>query len=514
MNALEAVNITKIYPNGVVANRNVNLQIKAGEIHAIVGENGAGKTTLMKIFFGMERPTSGEIKVFDKPVNFSSPKDAINHGIGMVHQHFMLVPSFTVAENVMLGIVPKKGPFAIDVKKMEQIVSEYAKKMNFDVPVWERVMDLPVGVKQRVEILKALVRGAKILILDEPSSVLTPQEVEELFQVLRRLSKEGITIIFITHKLNEVKQISDRITVMRNAQVVGTYENKDVSEADIVELMIGRKFEYQIDRNPGRPTKIVLKVEGLNYHREDGAHVLKNINFYVRSGEILAIAGLEGNGQKELVEIITGLREKASGRVVLNGNEILGKHPNQIRRLGLAHIPEDRIEVGSALDLSVAENLISDRYFTAEFSGRVLYKPSKARSFAEQMIKLFSIKAKSPTTPIRFLSGGNIQKTIVARETTNDCTVVIANQPTHGIDVASSEFIRKRLLQMRDEGKAVLLISTDLQEVLQISDRIVVLYKGEIVAHHFNQNLTETELAHYMLGTKRQDWAVLKEYLT
>ncbi len=513
MNALEAVNVTKIYPNGVVANKNVNVQIKLGEIHAIVGENGAGKTTLMKIFFGLEKPTSGEVRVFGKTVHFSSPKDAIRHGIGMVHQHFMLVPSFTVAENIMLGIAPKKGPFAVDFKRMEEIVSEYSKKMNFDVPVWEKVMDLPVGVKQRVEILKALVRGAKILILDEPSSVLTPQEVEELFQVLRRLSQEGITIVFITHKLNEVKQISDRITVMRNAQVVGTYENSEVTETDIVELMIGRKFEYEINRTPSKPGRIILKVEDLNYYREDGAHILKNINFYVRGGEILAIAGLEGNGQKELVEIITGLREKASGRIFLNNARILGNYPSEIRRLGLAHIPEDRIEVGSALDLSVAENLVSDRYYAAEFSNKFFYKPAMVNKFAEQMIRLFNIKAKSPTTPVRFLSGGNIQKIIVARETTNECSIVIADQPTHGIDVASSEFVRKRLLQMRDEGKAVLLISTDLQEVLQIADRIVVLYKGEIVAHHVNDGLTETELAHYMLGTKRQSWDVLKEYL-
>ncbi|AEH51290.1 ABC transporter ATP-binding protein [Pseudothermotoga thermarum] len=514
MVAIEAVNITKIYPNGVVANRNVNVQINVGEIHAIVGENGAGKTTLMKIFFGMEKPTSGEIKVFGKTVHFSSPKDAIKHGIGMVHQHFMLVPSFTVAENVMLGIAPKKGPFAVDFKKMEEIVLDYAKKLNFDVPVCEKVMDLPVGVKQRVEILKALVRGAKILILDEPSSVLTPQEVEELFQLLRKLSKEGITVIFITHKLNEVKQISDRITIMRNGHVVGTYKNQDVSETDIVELMIGRKVEYQIERTPAKPGKIVLEVKNLNYYREDGAHILKNVNFYVRGGEIFAIAGLEGNGQKELVEIITGLREKATGRILLNGVDILNKHPGEIRRLGLAHIPEDRVEVGSALDLSVAENLISDRYYQQPFSGKVIYRPSKVLAFAERMIKMFNIKAKSPSTSVRFLSGGNIQKTIVARETTSNCKIVIASQPTHGIDVASSEFIRKRLLQMRDEGKAVLLISTDLQEVLQISDRVAVLYKGEIVAHFANQNLSETELAHYMLGVKRQSWDYLKEHLT
>lgn len=505
MKAIEAVEITKVYPNGVVANRNVSLSVQEGEVHAIVGENGAGKTTLMKIFFGIEKPTSGEIRVFGRPVHISSPKEAIALGIGMVHQHFMLVPSFSVAENIMLGIEPKKGFFSIDFKKMEEIIGDYAKQLNFDVPIWEKVLDLPVGVKQRIEILKALVRGAKILILDEPSSVLTPQEVDDLFEVLRKLVKNGLTVIFITHKLNEVKQIADRITVMRNAQVVGTYDNRNITEMQIVELMIGRKFEYDIKRERREPGEVVLTVRDLDYFREDGAHVLKDVSFSLRSGEILAIAGLEGNGQKELVEILTGLREKAKGEILLNGEKVLGQHPWHLRKKGIAHIPEDRIEVGCALDLSIAENLISDRYHSQPFSGKLVYRKSQVIDFGKKVLREYNIKAKSPHTMVRMLSGGNMQKVVVAREMTNHAQVIIANQPTHGIDVASSEFIRKKLIEARDNGKAVLLISTDLQEVLQIADRILVLYKGEIVAHLKNEDLNETELGYYMLGVKRQE---------
>lgn len=511
MKAIEAIDITKVYPNGVVANKNVNISIEEAEVHAIVGENGAGKTTLMKIFFGIEKPTSGEIRVFGKPVHINSPKEAITLGIGMVHQHFMLVPSFTVAENIMLGIEPRKRLFSIDSKKVENIINDYAKRLNFEIPIWEKVLDLPVGVKQRIEILKALVRGAKILILDEPSSVLTPQEVNDLFEVLRRLVQNGLTVIFITHKLNEVKQIANRITIMRNAQVVGTYENKDITETDIVELMIGRKFEYDIKRERKEPGEVLLKVENLNYFREDGAHILKNLNFSLRAGEILAVAGLEGNGQKELVEILTGLRERATGEIMLNGKNILGAQPWKLRQVGISHIPEDRVEVGCALDLSIAENLISDRFYLKTFSGHLIYKKKYVIEFAKKMIREFDVRTKSPVTAVRMLSGGNMQKVVVAREMTNSAKIVIANQPTHGIDIASSEFIRKKLIQIRNEGKAVLLISTDLQEVLQIADRIIVLYKGEIVAHLKNENLTETDLGYYMLGVKRQNAEYIKE---
>lgn len=513
MKAVETINVTKVYPNGVVANRNVNFSVEVGEIHAVVGENGAGKTTLMKILFGMEKPTSGEIRIFGKPVQLNSPHDAIALGVGMVHQHFMLVPSFTVAENIMLGIEPRKGFFSLDFKRMEQTITEYAKKMNFELPIWEKVMDLPVGVKQRVEIMKALIRGAKILILDEPSSVLTPQEVNELFAVLRNLSKQGITIIFITHKLNEVKQIADRITIMREGRVVGTFKNEELTESQIVELMIGRKFEYDISKSEHVVGEPLLVVRNLNYFREDRAHVLKNVSFVLRAGEILAIAGLEGNGQKELVEILTGLRERASGEVLVDGKNVLGLRPWELRRLGISHIPEDRIEVGSALSMSVAENMVSDRYDRPPFSGRIVYKKKNVIEFAQKLIAEYSVKVRSPTTLMRMLSGGNMQKVVVARELTNEPRIVIANQPTHGIDVASSEFIRKKLLQMRDGGKGVLLISTDLQEVLQISDRILILYKGEIVAHLRNENLNETELGFYMLGTKRQSDEELKELL-
>lgn len=504
MYALEAINITKVYPNGIVANKNVSISVEIGKIHAIVGENGAGKTTLMRIFFGMEKPTSGEIKVFGKKVNLNSPKDAIALNIGMVHQHFMLVPSFTVIENIILGIEPRKGLFTVDFEKARRIVTKYMEKLNFQVPLEEKVMDLPVGVKQRVEILKALIRNAKILILDEPSSVLTPQETKELFNVLKNLVRFGITVIFITHKLNEVKQIADKITIMRDGRVVGTYDNNELSESDIVKLMVGKKFEHSIKKVKRCPGKILLEVRNLNYFREDGVQILKNISFSLRAGEILGIAGLEGNGQKELVEILTGLRENATGEIYVDGINTLNAYPWQIRKMKVAYIPEDRIEIGCAPDLSIAENLVSNRCGSNLFFRTFLYRKKQAYQFSQEIMREFSIKAESPRTVMKMLSGGNIQKVILAREMTVDARIIIASQPTHGIDVASSELIRKKLLQMRNDGKAILLISTDLQEILQISDRILVFYRGEITAHFQNENLTEAEIGYYMLGIRRE----------
>lgn len=512
MKVVEMIGIVKIYPNGIVANKNVNFEVEEGEIHALVGENGAGKTTLMKILFGIEQPTHGQIKIFGKNVHISSPHDAIKLGIGMVHQHFMLVPSLTVAENIILGMEPTRIlKTTIDMKKAVQIVEDAIKKYNLFVPATEKVLDLPVGIKQRVEILKALIRGAKILILDEPTAVLTPQESEELFDALKKLSESGMTIIFISHKLKEVKEISDRVTILRNGKVMGTFKTDEISEEEMSRLMVGRDVELTIKRSQAKAGKEVLRIEKLTYFREDGVRVLNNVSFSVRAGEILGIAGVEGNGQKELVEILTGLRFGATGSVKLNGEEVLGMDAHEIRKRKVAHIPEDRLEKGVAPKATIAENLISDRYYTLPFAKGIITLPKKIYEFAKSIIKMFSIKTDSPQTEVRMLSGGNIQKVVVAREFTSGANLIIADQPTRGIDVGSTEFIRKKLLEVRDKGIAILLISADLQEILQLSDRIVIMYKGEIVGYfEKNENIAEEDLGYYMLGVKRDSEEKIK----
>ncbi len=515
MKAVQMIDIVKVYPNGIVANRGVNFEVEEGEIHALVGENGAGKTTLMKILFGIEHPTRGEIRIFEKPVHISSPHDAIKLGIGMVHQHFMLVPSLTVAENMILGMEPTKHlGTTIDMEKAVEMVNEAAERYGLPVPAEERVLDLPVGIKQRVEILKALIRGAKILILDEPTAVLTPQETEELFVALKNLAKRGMTIIFISHKLKEVKEISDRVTVLRNGRTMGTFKTSEVSEEEISRLMVGREVELVIERPPAKLGRVVLEVEGLRYFREDGVQVLKDVSFSVRAGEILGVAGVEGNGQRELVEILTGLRFGASGSVRLNGEEVLGLSAYELRRKKMAHIPEDRVEMGVATKASIAENLVSDRYYKKPFSGRLVMFPKRVLEFARKAIETFSIKTDSPKTEVGMLSGGNMQKVVVARELTSGADLLIADQPTRGIDVGSTEFVRKKLLEVRDSGVAVLLVSADLQEILQLSDRIIVMYKGEIVGYFDkNEGLTEEELGYYMLGVKKHPPERIREAL-
>ncbi len=510
MKAIQMLGIVKIYPNGIVANKGIDFEVEEGEIHALVGENGAGKTTLMKILFGIESPTHGEIRVFEKPVHIHSPHDAIRLGIGMVHQHFMLVPSLTVTENIILGMEPKRGA-GIDMESAVEMVEKASEKFGLPVPPRERVLDLPVGIKQRVEILKALIRGARVLILDEPTAVLTPQETEELFVALKNLAKRGMTIIFISHKLKEVKEISDRVTILRNGKNMGTFRTEDVSEEEISRRMVGREVELVIERPPANPGKVVLEVENLSYFREDGVQILKDVSFSVREGEILGVAGVEGNGQRELVEILTGLRFGATGSVRINGEEVLGLDAHELRKRKQAHIPEDRVEKGIALRATIAENLISDRYHKKPFSGKLVLFPKKVLSFAREAIKTFSIMTDSPLTPVSMLSGGNMQKVVVAREFTSGAHLLIADQPTRGIDVGSTEFVRKKLLEVRDSGVAVLLVSADLQEILQLSDRIIVMYKGEIVGYFDkNEGLTEEELGYYMLGVKRHEEERLK----
>jgi len=496
--------ITKVYPNGIVANDSVDFSIRKGEIHALVGENGAGKSTLMKILFGLEHAEEGDILLNGEKINIHSPNSAIEHGIGMVHQHFMLVPSLTVAENMVLGSEPKKGLYT-DIKKASSDTEELSKKYNLVVDPAAKVHDLPVGVKQKVEILKALYRGAEILILDEPTAVLTPQETKELFEELHLLKNQGNTIIFISHKLHEIKELCDRLTIMRNGKSQGVFKVSDVTEADISRLMVGRDVILEVEKDKAVPKEVFLKVENLTVVNDFGKNVVNNISFSVRKGEILGVAGVEGNGQGELVEIITGLKKIHFGEVTINDKSIKSLSIKDIRNLGTCHIPEDRMTYGVAEALDIEQNLLSDKYDIPEFTGRVLTKPKAIRRNSLKLVEEYRIKCGSPLQEVKMLSGGNIQKVVVAREFSSNPELVIADQPTRGIDVGATEFIRKRLVELRDDGSAVLLVSADLNEVLELSDSLIVMYGGEITAYIENtKSLSEEELGLYMLGINRQ----------
>jgi simple sugar transport system ATP-binding protein len=497
--------IVKIYPNGVVANNGVDFSVDAGEIHALVGENGAGKTTLMKILFGIEGATGGEVFLNGREIHVKSPTDAIGMGLGMVHQHFMLVESMTVAENIVLGMEPVRGAL-LDEKKMIAAAEGIIRKYNFAINPRDRIRDLPIGTRQKVEILKALFREAKLLILDEPTAVLTPQETAELFQQLAVLKKLGHTIIFISHKLNEIKEICDRITIMRNARTVGVYQVASVSRQEISNLMVGKDMDWSIVKDPVRPGGIVLKASGLEVMDESGRPRLQGIRFTLRGGEILGVVGVEGNGQRELVDSITGLRKPGGGKVELEGADIALLSIKDIRRRGLSHIPQDRMAKGAALPSSVKENLVSVVYDGPEFSRGPFLDLKKIDTWSRDLMEAFQIKADSPEVPVKMLSGGNIQKVVVAREFSTKARCIIADQPTRGIDVGAARFIHRKLLELRGEGAAILLISADLSEVMDLSDSLLVMYGGRMAAYFESASgVTEEELGLYMLGIKRQD---------
>ncbi|RME74424.1 MAG: ABC transporter ATP-binding protein [Chloroflexi bacterium] len=502
---VEMRDIVKIYPNGVVANRGVHFSVEKGEIHALVGENGAGKTTLMKILYGMEHPTAGQIFLEGRPVRIQNPHQAIDLGIGMVHQNFMLIPSFTIAQNIVLGQEPRRGRF-IDFEAAARLTTELSQTYGLQVDPQARVEATPVGMRQRVEILKTLYRGANLLILDEPTAVLTPQETADLFRAVRRLVAEGKTVIFITHKLVEVKQIADRVTVMRHGEVTGeALRTADVSEADIAQLMVGRKVLFRIEKPPQQRGPAVAQVRDLSYISETGRPLLREVSFNVYAGEILGIAGVEGNGQTELAEVLSGLKPPTTGQALVNGRPVLGKGPRQVRQAGVAHIPEDRLTNGVALDASIADNLVVDRYFRPPFTRRGVMYPRLIRRHARDLMHRFDIRAASEESPVKSLSGGNMQKVIVAREFSSEPALLIAAQPTRGIDIGAAEFVRQQLVQKRNEGKAVLLISADLAEVMSLADRIAVMFKGRIVGIFQNgPDITEEELGLYMLGLKQQ----------
>ncbi|MBN2472367.1 MAG: ABC transporter ATP-binding protein [Anaerolineae bacterium] len=501
---LKAAEIVKVYPNGVAANRGIDIEVRSGEIYAIVGENGAGKSTLMKILYGLEEPTSGQIFLHGEPVSIESPEKAIDLGIGMVHQNFMLVDSFTVAENITLGRETMKGA-VLDRQRGIEDTRALSALYGLDVNPDARVELIPVGMRQRVEILKALYRGAEILILDEPTAVLTPKETQDLFAAIRNLVKEGKTLIFITHKLREVMEISDRVMVMRDGRKVGTVNTHETSIPELARMMVGREVFMQVNKPPVTRGAPVLKVRNLLYANEAGRPLVNHVSFSVHAFEILGIAGVEGNGQTELVEVLTGLRPMTAGEAEIDGRSLLGHGPRGVREAGVAHIPEDRLTNGVARLGSIADNLIVDRYYRPPFTRRLLLDNRMIRQNAAELIKRFGILAPNGELPVNSLSGGNMQKVIVAREFSSSPRLLVAAQPTRGVDIGAIEFIHQQLIDKRTEGLAILLVSADLQEVMKLADRIMVMYNGEIVAMFPNTpDLTEEELGLYMLGVRRQ----------
>ena len=501
---LNMEHISKIYGNGIVANEDVNFNLKRGEIHALVGENGAGKTTLMKILFGMEKPSSGTITLEGAPLEMNSSEDAISHGIGMVHQHFMLVNSFTVAQNIALGIEPKKGLF-VDSAKVNDFARELGEKYHFDIDPTAVVGTLPVGIKQKVEILKALARGARILILDEPTAVLTPQETDQLFAEHNVLKDLGHTINFISHKLREVKAISNRVTVMRNGRSVGVYDTDELTEEELSAKIVGWEGGGELEKAPCTPGEVLIRAEHLSYYGGAQVPVLDDVSFAVHAGTVLGVAGVQGNGQVELVELLTRARELEQGRVEINGMDISRQKVRALREGGLGYIPEDRLRQGAAAGASIRENLISCSYYRAPVSGPAgLLSNEQIDAFTRQSIADYEIKCGSGASKISMLSGGNMQKVVVARECSGQPSVLIAEQPTRGVDIGAARIIHQKILSLRDSGSAVLLISADLAEVMKLSDAVVVLYDGRIVAYFPDVSaVTEEELGLCMLGLQR-----------
>jgi len=497
--AVQMRGITKRYPRAL-ANDRVDLDVEVGEVHAIVGENGAGKSTIMKVLYGLTPPDAGKISLWGRELRGHRPSDAIREGVGMVHQHFMLVDTLTVAENVVLGAEPCTRGCLLDVaaarERVRQLSSEYGLSLDPD----DLIENLSVGLEQRVEIVKVLYRGAKILILDEPTGVLTPQEVRELFVILRALRDAGRTIIFITHKLEEVLELADRITVMRDGRVVGVVSGAATSKEELARMMVGRDVLLRVTKEKAVPGEPVLRVAGLSAVGRKGSHVLEGIALEVRSGEIVGVAGVQGNGQTELVEVITGLRKASAGSVTVCGRETTNRSPRHVRDLGVAHIPEDRQARGLVLGFTVEENLVLGRHHRAPFSSHGLLSLDGIRTHAERLIEEHDLRPRDPDGDAEHLSGGNQQKLIVAREFDGGPVLLVASQPTRGVDIGAIEFVHKSLLRMRDQGAAILLISAELTEIMTLSDSIAVMYGGRIVAEFEGGAVGEEELGVAMTG--------------
>lgn len=499
---IEMNNIRKEFP-GIVANDNITLQVKQGEIHALLGENGAGKSTLMNVLFGLYQPEKGDIKVRGEKVNITDPNVANDLGIGMVHQHFMLVQNFTVTENIILGSEPvKRGK--IDHRKAAKDVADISDQYGLRVDPNAKIENISVGMQQRVEILKTLYRGADILIFDEPTAALTPQEIKELIQIMKNLIKEGKSIILITHKLKEIMQVCDRCTVIRRGKGIGTVNVADSTENSLAEMMVGREVTFAVDKTDASPKEVVLSVKDLHVQDSRGVDMVNGLNLDVRAGEIIGVAGVEGNGQSELIEAITGLNVPKEGTIHLSGKDITSYKPRKVTESGIGHIPQDRHKHGLVLDFTVGENILLQTYYQKPYTSNGILNYPKMYEKARQLIEEYDVRTPNERTLARALSGGNQQKAIIAREVDRSPDLLIAAQPTRGLDVGAIEFIHKKLVEERDKGRAVLLVSLELDEVLNLSDRIAVIYEGEIVALVDAKSTNEKELGLLMAGGKKE----------
>jgi general nucleoside transport system ATP-binding protein len=478
---LEMRGITKRYP-GVLANDGIDLDVREGEIHALLGENGAGKSTLMNILYGLAVPDAGEILLDGKPVAINGPHEAIRRGISMVHQHFMLVPVLSIAENILLGEEPMANAVLMDRAASHRRIRELGERFGWEIDPDHRVGSLSVGWQQRVEILKALYRNARVLVLDEPTAVLTPQETKEIFEVLRRLRAEGYAVIFISHKLYEVLEVADRITVIRRGKVVGSREPAKTDEEDLAELMVGREVQLTVDRGESHPGDPMLVIEGLRARDDRGHETVHDLGFEVRAGEIFGIAGVAGNGQDELVETLVGLRHPTGGRISLGGRDVTGSSPRDLHNAGVGFVPGDRHRFGLVLAFPITDNLVLNDYHLAPYANGLRRNDAAIRAYADQAVEQYDIRAPSATIPAANLSGGNQQKVVVAREFEGDLKLLVLDQPTRGLDVGSIEFIHRQAIARRDAGVAILLVSAELDEVLELSDRIGVMYRGRLVA--------------------------------
>lgn len=504
---IEMLDITKKFP-GIIANDHITLQIKKGEIHALLGENGAGKSTLMSVLFGLYQPEGGCIKIRGKEVRINNPLDANALGIGMVHQHFKLVHNFTVLQNIVLGNEDTRYGL-LEMKKARKKVMELSQKYHLSVDPDAEIQDITVGMQQRVEILKMLYRDNDILIFDEPTAVLTPQEIDELMNIMRELAKEGKSIIFITHKLNEIKAVADRCSVLRRGKYIGTVDVADTDKEALSEMMVGHKVSLTVDKEEAKPTDVVLEVKNLVVKDKKQGHtkdIIKNVNFQVRKGEIVCIAGIDGNGQTELVEAVTGMVKPDEGAVYIKGEDVTKKSIRYRNTHGMSHIPEDRHKHGLVLDYSLEENLVLQDYFEPRFQNHGFIKQDEVTAYAEELIEKYDIRSgQGAITKARSMSGGNQQKAIIAREISKNPEVLVAVQPTRGLDVGAIEFIHKQIVKERDAGAGVLLVSLELEEVMNLSDRILVIYEGELVADLNPKETTVQELGLYMAGSKRKE---------
>ncbi|HEV5503374.1 ABC transporter ATP-binding protein [Streptococcus pneumoniae] len=497
-NVIEMRDITKVF-GGFVANDKINLHLRKGEIHALLGENGAGKSTLMNMLAGLLEPTSGEIAVNGQVVNLDSPSKAASLGIGMVHQHFMLVEAFTVAENIILGSeLTKNG--VLDIAGASKEIKALSERYGLAVDPSAKVADISVGAQQRVEILKTLYRGADILIFDEPTAVLTPSEIDELMAIMKNLVKEGKSIILITHKLDEIRAVSDRVTVIRRGKSIETVEIAGATNADLAEMMVGRSVSFKTEKQASKPKEVVLSIKDLVVNENRGVPAVKNLSLDVRAGEIVGIAGIDGNGQSELIQAITGLRKVESGSIELKGDSIVGLHPRQITELSVGHVPEDRHRDGLILEMMISENIALQTYYKEPHSKNGILNYSNITSYDKKLMEEFDVRAASELVPAAALSGGNQQKAIIAREIDRDPDLLIVSQPTRGLDVGAIEYIHKRLIEERDNGKAVLVVSFELDEILNVSDRIAVIHDGKIQGIVSPETTNKQELGVLMAG--------------